>query len=476
MIRKLKDNGYLRNKIIIASVFIILISIFSFSYVYLELNQDLNYTDFPKIKSSDRILIVSPHPDDESLANSGIIRAAMEANATVLVVMMTNGDGTPINVTDYTNKNNISNFNGNIGDLRYLETIGAMNALGLNQSSILFLGYPDGALKYLFGSNWDYNNLYTGSNQANNHDHSPYNFSYELNAPYCGANVDKNLEEIITNYKPNMIFYPDDGDEHPDHWATSAFVRYAAIKLNFTGDMYSYLVHKGSWPTPLSYKPDLRLEAPSDVLDLDGVWYNLALNKEDEQKKEKAVTSHATQISLMKNYLMSFVRSNEIFAYYPVINIDRVNNTNFSGGLPQSSFQDMKYDSQTSTLLPSTDLAGAGIVYDDQNVYLLFKTSGEINTNLIYDYHLRIFNGTDYNRIDIVVANDTAQYELKANNSIESNTPLTLDVQRDIMIVKTPINLFKNASQLMMSVDIKDVNKNKLDDTSYRIFMFSEII
>lgn len=178
MIKRLTQNKYLRNKIIIVLVFVILISVLSSLYVYLDFSEDINYNQFPEISSADRILIVSPHPDDESLANSGIIRAALEANATVMVVMMTNGDATPINVSDYTQKQNISNFNGNIGDLRHLETIDAMNKLGLNQSSIIFLGYPDGALSYLFGSNWDYNNLYTGSNPANPFNHSPYNFTY----------------------------------------------------------------------------------------------------------------------------------------------------------------------------------------------------------------------------------------------------------------------------------------------------------
>ncbi len=473
MIKKLKEDKYFRNKVIIVVIFISLLSIFSFSYIYLDIGPDITYNKFPAFNSSDRVLIVSPHPDDESLANSGIIRAALEANATVLVVMMTNGDGTPINITDYTKKSNITNFSGTIGDYRHLETIQAMSELGLNQSSIIFLGYPDGGLRYLFGNNWDYDNLYKSNSSANDYDHSPYNFSYELNAPYCGANVDKNLEEILVRYKPTVIFYPDDGDEHPDHWATSAFIRYAGIKTNYSGKTFSYLVHKGSWPTPLSYNPKLKLEAPNDVLDLDGTWYALDLDNETEIRKEKAINDHATQVSLMKNYLMSFVRSNEIFADYPTIDIVKVNSSNFTDGMPASSFDDLKYDSQTSALLPSTDLAGAGFTYDDNNnAYILLKTSGDINRDLVYNYHLRIYNGTDFKRIDVEVVNGTAQYKLMANNSIESNQTIGVQKQGDILIVTIPGDLFRNVNRLMMSTTLKDADKNTVDDMSWRVFEF----
>lgn len=472
MVRRLSKSKYLKNKLGILLVFLILLSAFSLLYLYFEESQ-VSYSQFPPLKSTDRIMIVSPHPDDESLANSGLIRAALEANATVLVVMMTNGDAAPINVTDYVKKNNITDFNGSLGDLRHLETIKAMNQLELNQSHILFLGYPDGALSYLFGSNWDYNNLYKGSNPANNFDHSPYNFSYELNAPYCGANVDKNLEQIIRDYKPNMIIYPDDGDEHPDHWATSAFIRYAAIKTNYSGDTYCYLVHKGSWPSPLYYKPQSSLEAPKDVLELDGRWFLLNLTKDDENKKEMAIGSHATQVSLMKNYLMSFVRTDEIFAYYPMIQIDKVSNPDFvNEGMPSSSFNDLKYDSQTSLLLPSSDLAGAGIAFDDNNTYLLLKTSGDIDNSLVYDYHLRVYNGTDFKRLDIKVQDGKAQYELKASNSIDYGQEIGVRVVNNILVVQIPLKLFKGASLVMMSTDVKDTNKNKLDDMSWRVFKF----
>lgn len=117
-------------------------------------------------------------------------------------------------------------------------------------------------------------------------------------------------------------------------------------------------------------------------------------------------------------------------------------------------------------------MAGAGIVYDDNYVYLLLKTSGDINKNLIYDYHLRVYNGTDFKRVDIRVQDGKANYEIKANNSIKSNQTIDIEVQKKILVVKVPLNLFNNASLLMMSSAVRDSNKNKLDDMSWRVFRF----
>ena len=42
-----------------------------------------------------RVLVVAPHPDDESLGAGGIIQAALAGGGRVHVLFMTNGDGYP---------------------------------------------------------------------------------------------------------------------------------------------------------------------------------------------------------------------------------------------------------------------------------------------------------------------------------------------------------------------------------------------
>lgn len=49
--------------------------------------------DLPPAAIGERILVVAPHPDDETLGVAGLIRSALEAGSEVRVVFMTNGDG-----------------------------------------------------------------------------------------------------------------------------------------------------------------------------------------------------------------------------------------------------------------------------------------------------------------------------------------------------------------------------------------------
>jgi hypothetical protein len=48
---------------------------------------------FRAITASDTVLVVAPHPDDESLCCGGLIHTARSAGARVAIVWITNGDG-----------------------------------------------------------------------------------------------------------------------------------------------------------------------------------------------------------------------------------------------------------------------------------------------------------------------------------------------------------------------------------------------
>ncbi|MGZ7108649.1 MAG: PIG-L family deacetylase, partial [Methanobacterium sp.] len=124
----------IQNRPLIILVFIFLILSFAYTFAHSEVKEVVNGVsvhaikdDFPEIKSSDRIVIFSPHPDDETLGNSAIIREAVEKNATILIVMMTNGDAfSPDFFNMFLNKNNESNFTGNIGEMRHDEALNAI--------------------------------------------------------------------------------------------------------------------------------------------------------------------------------------------------------------------------------------------------------------------------------------------------------------------------------------------------------------
>jgi LmbE family N-acetylglucosaminyl deacetylase len=428
-----------------------------------------------EVKSSDRILIFAPHPDDESLGTGGLIAKAVEKNATVMVVMVTDGSRSHTHggYSELLAKFNLTNKTS-LPELRHNETLNAIKNLGLSENNVIFLGYPDAGLKPMFETYWDYNKTYNSNSDFNPYDHSPYSFSYEKNAPYAGANVVKNMETIIRDFKPNVVVYPDDGDDHPDHWATSAFVRYSLMELNSTVQEYTYLVHKGSkWPSPEYYLPNSKLNPPSGLLDLDATWTYFSLNENEENKKENAINSHESQVEIKPNYFESFIRINDLLAVYPDIAIARNNGEISMGILPTSSFKDELADASNTIFNPVSDLNSAGASYDDLYLYLFMQTAKDINNSMIKNFHLRFFTGNETKRIDITVKNGVAEYKQEASNSIKPSENPVVETKNDIMIVKLPKSIFSGATKAMMNVDIYDENTGKqVDVMAWRNFDF----
>src|SRR5262245_10242739 len=94
-----------------------------------------------------RLLVLAPHPDDETLGAAGLMQRVLLAGGSVRVVMMTSGDAFPEGVETATHVRHPGPRDyRNYGNLRERETIAAMQTLGINRGHILFLGFPDGGL------------------------------------------------------------------------------------------------------------------------------------------------------------------------------------------------------------------------------------------------------------------------------------------------------------------------------------------
>ena len=163
-----------------------------------------------------RILIVSPHPDDEGLATAGLLQQAVKGHVDVRVVVVAAGETSAraVHSLSQTAPPSTEEFR-KMGSARCQETRNALATLGVPANDVIFLTYADGSVNSMWDVNWDYSKLHTGCTGT---DHSPYSFSYEKDAAYCGANLVKNLTSIVKDYKPTSIVYPDEYDQHHDHW------------------------------------------------------------------------------------------------------------------------------------------------------------------------------------------------------------------------------------------------------------------
>lgn len=289
---------------------------------------DVQLQSFPAVQKQTRLLVIAPHCDDEALGCGAIIHDVIQAGGQVLVVIMTNGDGFTIATEEEFHRLFLTQADYvNSGYTRQKETIQALQLLGVPEKQIVFLGYPDRGLKSLWADHWDnsepYQSRYTGS------DHSPYNNSYQQNAPYAGHAVLGNLEQIMLAFQPNLILAPHPADEHSDHATTWAFVVASLAKLNSSKivsgvNLYTYLIHRGDFPIPHGYKIDALLSPPRPLYqNQPNKWFTYSVDSTIEALKAQSIKEYVSQtrVPIMSSLLYSFIRKNELFAepYIPYV-------------------------------------------------------------------------------------------------------------------------------------------------------------
>ena len=141
-----------------------------------------------------RILVLSPHPDDESIGCGGTLRKHVLARDQVQVVFLTSGEkgghGRPPEET---------------GRLREKEAAEAARILGI--SSLEFWREPDGALRAL-------------------------------------EPVVKRLRKKVKDWRPDVIYVTHDREMHPDHRASVRLVRKAFSSPGTRGVKPSVLMYE----------------------------------------------------------------------------------------------------------------------------------------------------------------------------------------------------------------------------------------
>lgn len=130
------------------------------------------------------------------------------------------------------------------------------------------------------------------------------------------------LQALLGRVRPTHLFVTHPLDLHPDHWATTAFVR-AALRTLELGQgwwpaetrVYGYLIHWPRWPVPRFYAPRLALLPPPDLWSqTHDDWLRLPLSDEDRLLKTAALRQYRSQLPRHDRLLLAFSRPNELFA------------------------------------------------------------------------------------------------------------------------------------------------------------------
>lgn len=269
-------------------------------------------------------MIIVPHQDDEILMASGVIRICQKNNIPCTVVMATNGD---YGCEDYSK-----------GCARLKESVAGLENLGSNKESFEIMGYADTGMPE---SESFLTHLYNEKNEQKIYSSSCAQETYGLkdkaefhmrkygkHGAYNRETFVEDLQVLLEEKKPDVIFTTSEYDTHGDHSALYYFVCEVLDMLNekngYEPKVFCGLIHScagdDNWPerdtTIFScpqgleengkYKWEERmiLELPEEMTKVRGI----------NNLKYQALLKHETALEPdAYEFLMAFIKDEEIF-------------------------------------------------------------------------------------------------------------------------------------------------------------------
>lgn len=187
-----------------------------------------------------KVLVLIPHPDDESLAVGGYIYICRQTGASVRLILVSDG-----------------NCRG-LRDLRYQEFRAASRELGISEADLKFWGYPDGSLRL-----------------------------------YQEALVEQ-LEQELEQYRPDLLMYPHPEDKHPDHSVLGRCVERSLKQAHWLGaQAYAYLIHYNFFQLTALFSS--HLFPPRSMPGNHEDWHKIALSPEALGAKRSALLKYRSQ-------------------------------------------------------------------------------------------------------------------------------------------------------------------------------------
>ncbi|HEY9132439.1 MAG TPA: PIG-L family deacetylase [Dyella sp.] len=215
----------------------------------------------PTLDRQTRLLVIAPHPDDETIGAGGLLQQVREAGGEVRIWLLTDGDNNPWPQRWLERRIWIGQAaRERWGRRRRAEVVQAMSALGLAPEQLEGFSWPDMGLTGLLRGQ----------------------FAAMLTL----------FEARLRAWCPNVVVLPDLGDRHPDHGTAHVLTRLALAREALSPTLLTYLVHGGAAAQQAEVLPS------SDA-------YQAA--------KRQAMEAHASQLALSGTRMRRLIERPETF-------------------------------------------------------------------------------------------------------------------------------------------------------------------
>ena len=278
-----------------------------------------------KIGVHERLLVLAPHPDDETLGAAGLIQQVFEHGGTVRTVVVTSGDAYVEAIQRDLGKTNLikSDYIA-YGEKRLQESRSAAHVLGHGYLHLDLYGFSDGAIYPMLVSHWG--RTHPERSGFTGYSHVPYVEAEDKGIAQEGELLRNELVEILRATKPTMIVFPDVMENDSDHAGLGMFALLAindwlehSIGTEPNPRLFAYLIHwQHGWPSGSTAETPLDLSTQPlylpDDLPLRGLTRTCTpLSVAERLLKREALAQYHTQQRAMGSFLAAFVRSNECY-------------------------------------------------------------------------------------------------------------------------------------------------------------------
>jgi LmbE family N-acetylglucosaminyl deacetylase len=216
--------------------------------------------------SDSRLMLIAPHPDDESVACGVVLQRAVRAGAAIRVIYITDGENNPWPQRVIESKWRLNAADRvRCGRIRRDEALAALRVLGVDPVAVHCIGLPDQKLTALLARDARF--------------------------------VLKRLALMINQWGPTHLIFPSHFDRHPDHSAVAVMIQLILPELvsnSITASAWTYAVH-GNSRAFFSRAEPMKASDPEKLIKL------------------QAIRCHATQLKLSKKRFLGYVERAESF-------------------------------------------------------------------------------------------------------------------------------------------------------------------